>query len=96
MTNRWPGCLKFHEHCGGIVRWVEAVHTPGVGYTGECTRCCEENIVVEDIVPVEVPDGVRVAEWKQQLDGDEFDGVTWDDETDWDANQERLRQRVHA
>lgn len=94
MSNRWPGCVKFHEHCGGLVRWVEAVETPGVGYTGECIDCGEERLVVEEILPVEVPDGMRIAEFKRQLDGDEFDGAAWDDDADWDANQTRLRERV--
>lgn len=93
MSNRWAGCVKFHEDCGGMVRWVEAIHTPGVGYYGECVQC-HERLDVEEIVPVEVPDGKRIAEFKRELDGGEFDGVRWNDSADWDENQNRLREAL--
>lgn len=96
MTNRWSGCIKIHEQCasGGIVRWIEAVYTPGVGYYGECTACGATELKVEEIVPVEIPEGVRKAEFKRGLDGDEFVNATWDEAADWDANQERLREAI--
>jgi|GEM_PF-5544296 len=94
MSNRWDGCIKLHENCGGLVRWVEAVHTPGVGYFGECIGCGESDLVVEEIVPVEVPDGERIAEFKERAGGIGRDAVSWDDESDWDANQERLQEQI--
>ena len=49
----WEDCAKIHEGCGGIVRWVEAVHWKGVGYYGECLHCGEDHLTVEEIIPLE-------------------------------------------
>jgi len=48
----WEDCAKIHEGCGGLVRWVEAIKTPSVGYYGECLYC-GEHLVVEEIIPLE-------------------------------------------
>lgn len=99
MSRRWeePAYIKIHEGCGGRVRWVEAIDTPGVGYTGECDACGRGRIVVEDIIPVQVR-----GEWSR---GSEYDvreavldastealaGLEWDEKSDFETNQSRLR-----
>lgn len=90
---RWehPAHTKIHEGCGGVVRWVEAVHRQSVGYTGECLECGEKNIVIEDIIPIEAPDfDLKKGIWTSDLDVRE--GLEWDEAVDWESNQERLRQ----
>lgn len=96
MTNRWPpGTVKIHENCGGLVRWVEAIKTPGVGYHGECLRCHDDRIVVEDILPLLVEqDDVYPTDIRDQNDHDTLAALQWDDDADWDENQERFQQEV--
>jgi hypothetical protein len=98
MTNRWPpGTVKIHEGCGGLVRWVEAVRTPGVGYYGECLECHSERVVVEDIVPV-LPDdpNINPTDVVNESDQDTLAQLDWDDDSDWDENQARFRSEVSA
>jgi hypothetical protein len=89
---KWEGCVKIHENCGGVVRWVEAIHTPGVGYYGECVGCGETEIVVEDVIPIEEVDHREV----RLVAPDELESLEWDDSADWDKNQDRLSSEVSA
>ena len=82
--------MKIHEGCGGLVRWVEAVNTPGVGYFGECDHCNTRRLVVEEIVPVELPDGMRYEEFVEQHDPDDYADVYWDEDADWESNQSQI------
>ncbi|AAM88760.1 hypothetical protein PhiCh1p87 [Natrialba phage PhiCh1] len=86
----WEFCAKIHEDCGGVVRWVEAVDTPGVGYQGECLGCGETEIVVEAIIPIEDLGPSDVLE----LNPADLDDLRWDYDADFDENQERLLQEV--
>lgn len=88
--------MKIHEQCGGLVRWVEAVETPGVGWAGHCLRCDTEGIVVEHIVPIQTESGEHPHEIVNSADLDTLADLEWDDNADWDANQTRLRQEVLA
>lgn len=93
MSNHWPpGTMKIHEGCGGLVRWVEAVRTPGVGWTGECLTCHDEQIVVEDIVPIQTEADEQIPELVNAMDRDDLAALAWDDDADWDTNQTRLRE----
>lgn len=99
MTNRWPNCVKIHENCGGIVRWVEAIMTPGVGYQGECVECGEGELVVEEILPVELPDDVRSAHQHEFWGAyrlKNWRDMEWDAEASWEENQQQFKERLGA
>jgi hypothetical protein len=49
------GWLKVHEGCGGIVRFVEAIDDPHVGWTGDCLHCSAASVVEEHIVFITTP-----------------------------------------
>lgn len=87
---RWTDCVKIHSSCGGIVRWVEAIHTPGVGWTGECEHCCESHIPVEHLIPVEDISHDRVA----NIPVADRRDLSWDESASWEANQSRLTNTV--
>jgi hypothetical protein len=95
VSNRWPpGTMKVHENCGGLIRWVEAVETPAVGYVGHCLRCNAENIVVEDMIPIQTEPGEHPHEIVNQAGADSLADLEWDDDASWDENQSRLRNKV--
>lgn len=87
---KWTDCTKIHEDCGGIVRWVEAVHKPGVGWTGECLYCEEQGIVVEDMLPIRGLDVEDAAEVDLQTRRE----LEWDESDTWRHNQKRLAEEV--
>lgn len=97
MTDRWPGCIKIHEGCGGHVRWVEAVQRPGIGYHGECLECCTTELPVERIVPVELPDDILQAqehEYWVDVGLDSWRDLVWDDRRSWETNQHLIEKRL--
>lgn len=99
MSERWQGCLKIHEGCGGHVRWVEAVRRPGVGYHGDCLGCNETELPVEQIIPIELPDDVRQArehEYWDEFDLDTWRRLVWNDDRDWERNQYRIQRALNA
>ena len=103
MSNLWnePAYIKIHEGCGGRIRWVEAIDTPGVGYTGECTECLKENVVTEDIIPIEVRGDAGefagefdIRDTVLEMKKDELAELTWKPDDTYDENQERIRSEV--
>lgn len=89
---KWTDCTKIHEDCGGVIRWVEAVKTPGVGWTGECLQCGEENIDIEDMLPVrglEVEDAFAAPV-------EDLRELRWDEQDTWRHNQKRLAKEVET
>lgn len=97
MSPRWESHshLKIHEGCGGVVRWQEALREPGVGYTGYCLECHEEGIVVEEILPFEVPDGMHWADCYDAIDIADLRAFEWDPEVyDYDGRQAAFRELV--
>lgn len=98
MTGPWPpGTVKIHQNCGGLVRWVEAVCTPGVGHYGHCLECDHEEIVVEQIIPVLPADPeVQPTDVVNEDEEGTLAQLAWDDDADWEENQERLRSEVSA
>lgn len=87
---KWEDCAKIHEGCGGLVRWVEAIRTPGVGYKGECTACGVEELVVEEIIPIE---DYRPRDL-YSVPPSELASLEWNEAVDWEANQDRLSSEV--
>lgn len=96
MSDRWPpGTVKIHENCGGLVRWVEAVQTPGVGYHGDCLECDAEELVIEDILPLLTPGpNVHDVDVVNETDRETLADLKWADDLDWEANQARFREEV--
>lgn len=92
MPSRWKFCVKIHENCGGVCRWVEAVERRGVGWTGECIVCGEENIPCEQMIPLRAFDHEEIL----QVDPGDLRDLEWDKGTDWDANQDRLTSEVDS
>jgi len=93
MSDTWSGCTKIHENCGGLIKWVEAIHTPGVGYFGKCERCTEDGILVERIIPIETAQpelGVLI----ENGDHESIAELRWEDKDSWEENQERLKQEI--
>lgn len=89
--------MKIHATCGGLVRWYEAVTEPGVGHYGECLECGADELAVEEIIPLELPDGVRQAEeaeYWNQFDLEDLALLEWDDRVDWQTNQHRFREAL--
>lgn len=87
---KWTDCVKIHEGCGGIVRWVEAIDRPGVRWTGECCHCGEEHIVIEQMLPIRGLDIETAFETDRQTLAD----LRWDEDDTWDHNQKRLATEV--
>jgi hypothetical protein len=83
---------KIHEGCGGLVRWVEAIGTPGVHYTGECLECDTEGIPTEQIIPIETRDGSVGLELYNDADLETLRDLEWDEDDSFDENQERLHE----
>jgi hypothetical protein len=99
MSVHWPHhrVLKIHDGCGGLVRWVEAIDTPGVGFTGECVSCYDTDLPKERIVPVEAPAGTdERASVLAMCEPERRQYLRWDDDEDWETNQARLRAKVEA
>jgi len=86
MPNLWGDCVKIHEDCGGVCRWIEAVTRPAVGYTGQCIRCGEENIPVERMIPVESLDHEEAFTTDPSI----LSELAWDEGKDWETNQARI------
>lgn len=90
---RWEGCMKIHEGCGGLCKWVEAIETPGVGYYGKCMACQTNRIVVEQMIPItkaKVEAGVLL----DNDDPDKLSDIKWDSDLDWEENQKRLKEQI--
>jgi hypothetical protein len=87
MPSTYEHCVKIHEGCGGIVRWVEAIDRPAVGYYGHCTRCDDEGIPVEHMLPLDFLTHTEALD----MDAAAFRELSWDDDADFDANQRRLQ-----
>lgn len=85
----WKRCVKIHEDCGGLVRWVEAVNTPGVGYVGECLECRRDRLSIEDIIPLKMR-----REDVPLEDRDTLAGLEWDHDASFADNQRRLSEEV--
>jgi len=81
---------KIHEGCGGVIRWVEAVNQPGVGWTGECCHCGDERIPIEEMLPIR---GLGV-ETAFNIDRAWLAELRWDDDDTWRHNQKRLGRKV--
>ncbi|AGN33801.1 hypothetical protein HALG_00013 [Halorubrum virus CGphi46] len=81
---------KIHEGCGGVVRWVEAVDVPGVGWQGECLHCGDTRLPLEAIMPI------RGLDVDDALDAprDALAELQWDDGDTWRHNQKRLGTEV--
>lgn len=90
MARQYDGCVKIHENCGGVIRWVEALDMPGVGYTGDCIHCPAEHIVVERMIPVERFDVNEVCGMPKEV----LEGLEWDHDEDFETNQERLESEL--
>ncbi|WP_210408984.1 hypothetical protein [Halorhabdus rudnickae] len=87
MPNIWQGCVKIHQGCGGVCRWVEAIDRPGVGYTGECCHCGSTDIPTEQMIPLKDYSDrrlLRVGPTEALAD------IEWDEQADWEENQARL------
>lgn len=93
---RWPHTshAKIHEGCGGLVRWVEPVDTPGVGFTGECCACHDTRIPTEAIIPVRADPGQTGQQLVADVDQETLAGLRWDDDSEWNENQKRLREAI--
>ena len=87
--------MKIHEGCGGLVRWVEAVKRPGVGYTGHCLHCDTEGIVVERIIPVKRAK-VEAGVFLDNYDFKALRKLEWKDEDSFEENQERLKNEIES
>jgi len=87
---KWTDLAKIHEGCGGVVRWVEAIDRPGVGFAGECRYCGREHIVEEEIVPVRTLDPVDAL----RRDRGQLALLEWDHEQSWDENQTRFAEEL--
>jgi len=81
---------KIHEGCGGVIRWVEAIDQPGVGWTGECCHCGDERIAIEEMLPIR---GLDV-ETAFNIDRAWLAELRWDDDDTWRHNQKRLGRKV--
>lgn len=91
-----PPWIKLHENCGGVVCWVEAINTPSVGYTGDCSMCRQDGIPTEEIIPLY--DGSRVEtglrERIEACSREDLAGLRWNDDADFDTNQARLKAEI--
>jgi len=87
MSEMWDGCVKIHENCGGVCRWVEAIDRRGVDYTGECTACGKTNIPVGGMIPIEFASRVEVL---NVAPCETLELLEWSDDDTWEQNQERL------
>jgi hypothetical protein len=86
---RYEDCVKIHEGCGGLVRWVEAVDTPGVQWQGECLHCHSERLVIEEILPLKMRrEDVPIGDIQTLRE------LEWNDETTWQNNQERISEEL--
>jgi len=83
---------KIHEGCGGLVRWVEAVDVPGVGWQGDCLACRRSRLPLEEILPVR---GLDV-ETAMEAPRDELARLVWEENETWRHNQKRLGEEVES
>jgi len=86
----WEDCAKIHEKCGGIVRWVEAVHWKGVGYYGECLYCGEDHLTVEEIIPLENTS----IEQATEIPIEERRELRWDEDKTFEGNQQDFQSKL--
>lgn len=94
-----PPWIKLHAGCGGIVRWREAVDTPGVGYFGACLRCGDRRIQREYIIPLyddQRLENSSLRDRVEQMSMEDRAALRWDPEQALDENQQRLRREVIA
>lgn len=91
MPNIWDECAKIHKGCGGVCRWIEAIDHPGVGYTGDCTACDDTNLPTEAMIPIE---GVPNQQLLRVAPCSTLAQLEWDEQSNWETNQERLRITV--
>jgi len=90
---QWENCMKIHEGCGGLVKWVEAIETPGVGYFGKCMYCQTGQIVVEQIIPIEKAK-VEAGVFLDSGEPEKLANLEWHEDDTWNENQERLKQEI--
>ncbi|WP_049937174.1 hypothetical protein [Haloplanus natans] len=89
--------LKIHEGCGGLVYWVEALETPGVGYFGKCRKCSVDRIPVEQMIPVNVIDFEdEPVEIASKVRSEKLEDLAWDQDSSWEKNQERLQEELRT
>ena len=90
----WPERthLKIHEGCGGRVDWVPHP-SPAIGFTGDCNACRSGRLPIEEIIPVELPDGVTADELHQEMDTDAIKAWEWSDDLFYEDGQEEIRDR---
>lgn len=86
----WQGCVKIHEGCGGVCKWVEATHRRGVGYIGECDHCTATTLVQEDMVPIEDVDVTEV----RDIHIIRRKRAEWDENESWEENQRRIQEEL--
>lgn len=91
---QWDGCMKIHQGCGGLVKWTEALETPGVGYYGKCEACQTSQIVQEQIIPVD-ESKVDAKLLLKNKESDRLSDLEWVNEATWFENQERLKKEIH-
>lgn len=93
-----PPWIKIHENCGGIVRWVEAIDTPGVQWTGDCRRCRRDGgIVLEEIIAIFDDQGLEATTLRdrvQAIPAEQLADLSWDDDESVDENRERIRREI--
>lgn len=89
---KWTDHTKIHEGCGGIVRWVEAIDRPGVGWTGECRHCDTEGITVEQMLPIRGLDIETAFETPRERLAE----LRWDEDDTWNHNQKRLAKAIES
>jgi hypothetical protein len=94
---RWRNhsVAKIHEACGGLVRWVEAVDRPGVGWTGECLDCGRENIPRERMIPLDLDSDEQAVLLVNETDREILARLEWNEDADWTENQNRLREAIN-
>ncbi|MDY6777170.1 MAG: hypothetical protein SVU32_00765 [Candidatus Nanohaloarchaea archaeon] len=97
-SREWERSVKIHEGCGGICRFVEAIDTPNVQWTGECLHCDATSLVLEDMIPIEKhPRDSDFTEWLAQVRDVSMERrrrAKWNNDDSWDQNQKRLREAL--
>jgi len=90
---QWDNCMKIHEGCGGLCKWVEAIETPGVGYYGKCMACQTGQILVEQMIPIDRAK-VEAGVFLENGEPEKLDDIKWNKKDSWEENQERLKQEI--
>lgn len=93
-----PPWIKIHENCGGIVRWVEAIDQPGVQWTGDCRRCTQDGIVIEQIIALfddsDLEATTTLRDRVESISAEDLADLEWDDDADIQENRRRLKDEV--